>query len=92
MRHLPSHPFFIQPYAEHVFALQNGLSRFEPEVALAIALGHEPPHHNDPPEGPDSFLADHGFEYIDGERTRRPDMASASKETDESNDDNHVVV
>ncbi|KAI9510588.1 hypothetical protein F5148DRAFT_554625 [Russula earlei] len=58
-----------QPYAEHVFALQNGLSRFEPEVALAIALGREPPHHDDPPEGPDSFLADHGFEYIDGERT-----------------------
>ena len=55
-------------------------------MALAIALGHEPPHHDDPPEGPDSFLADHGFEYIDGERTRRrPEMASASEENDEDN-------
>ncbi|KAF8272185.1 hypothetical protein EI94DRAFT_1796327 [Lactarius quietus] len=59
-----------QPYAEQVFGLHKALSRFEPEVALAIALGNEPPHHDDPPEGPDSFLADHGFEYIDGERTR----------------------
>jgi hypothetical protein len=70
--------FLLQPYSEHVFALQNGLARFEPEVALAIALGREPPHHDDPPEGPDSFLADHGFEYIDGERTHHPEMPSAS--------------
>ncbi|KAI0252375.1 hypothetical protein BJV78DRAFT_1202454 [Lactifluus subvellereus] len=61
-----------QLYAEHVFALQGGIARFEPEVTLAISLGNEPPHHDDPPEGPDSFLADHGFEYIDGERTRPP--------------------
>ena len=54
-------------------------------MALAIALGHEPPHHDDPPEGPDSFLADHGFEYIDGERTRRLDMASTSEENDQDN-------
>ena len=47
-------------------------------MALAIALGREPPHHDDPPEGPDSFLADNGFEYIDGERTRHPEMRSAS--------------
>jgi hypothetical protein len=47
-------------------------------VALAIALGREPPHHDDPPEGPDSFLADHGFEYIDGERTHYPEMSLAS--------------
>lgn len=59
-----------QPYAEQVFGLHKALSRYEPDVALAIALGSEPPHHDDPPEGPDSFLADHGFEYIDGERTR----------------------
>jgi len=31
-------------------------------MALAVALGREPPHHNDPPEGPDSFLADHSFD------------------------------
>lgn len=76
----PVHPIFfpLQPYAEHVFALQNGLARFEPEVTLAIALGREPPHRDDPPEGPDSFFADHGFEYIDGERTHRPEMPSAS--------------
>jgi hypothetical protein len=43
-------------------------------LAIAIALGHEPPHHDDPLEGPDSFLADHGFEYIDGQRTRRSEM------------------
>jgi hypothetical protein len=61
-------------------------------VALAIALGHEPPHHDDPPEGPDSFLADHGFEYIDGERTRYPEkMASASEENGEDNDDEDDV-
>ncbi|KAI0004578.1 hypothetical protein BJV74DRAFT_385226 [Russula compacta] len=82
-----------QPYAEHVFALQNGLSRFEPEVALAVALGREPPHHDDPPEGPDSFLADHGFEYIDGERTRHPERTSTSAETtgDEIDDDDEDV-
>jgi len=83
-----------QPYAEHVFSLHNGLSRFEPEVSLAIALGHEPPHHDDPPEGPDSFLADHGFEYIDGERTRYPEKiasASASEENGEDNDDEDDV-
>ena len=56
-------------------------------MALAIALGHEPPHHDDPPEGPDSFLADHGFEYIDGERTRRPDMTSISEEDNADDDD-----
>ncbi|KAH8986962.1 hypothetical protein EDB86DRAFT_2832495 [Lactarius hatsudake] len=39
-------------------------------VALAIAPGSESPYHDDPPESPDSYLADHGFEYIDGERTR----------------------
>ena len=59
-------------------------------MALAIAIGHEPPHHDDPPEGPDSFLADHGFEYIDGERTRRLDMASTSDENDKDNDDDDV--
>jgi hypothetical protein len=58
-------------------------------VALALALGHEPPHHDDPPEGPDAFLADHSFEYIDGERTRtrHPEMASASEENGEDVDD-----
>jgi len=61
-------------------------------VALAIALGHEPPHHDDPPEGPDSFLADHGFEYIDGERTRHPEkIASASEENGEDNDNEDDV-
>ncbi|KAI0283911.1 hypothetical protein BGY98DRAFT_635701 [Russula aff. rugulosa BPL654] len=81
-----------QPYAEHVFALHNGLSRFEPEVALAIALGHEPPHDDDPPEGPDSFLADHGFEYIDGERTRYPEkIVSASEENGEDEEDEDDV-
>jgi hypothetical protein len=67
-------------------------------VALAIALGHEPPHHDDPPEGPDSFLADHGFEYIDGERTRYPERiasasasASATEENGEDNDDEDDV-
>ena len=66
-------------------------------MALAIALGHKPPHPNDPPEGPDSFLADHGFEYIDGERTRRPEMASASASPsgengeDNDNDDDDDV-
>ena len=61
-------------------------------MALAIALGHEPPHHDDPPEGPDSFLADHGFEYIDGERTRYPEkIASASEENGEDNVDEDDV-
>ena len=53
-------------------------------MALAIALGSEPPHHEDPPEGPDSFLADNGFEYIDGERTRHPEMPSESASTSAS--------
>ncbi|KAH9030493.1 hypothetical protein EDB85DRAFT_2275705 [Lactarius pseudohatsudake] len=66
----PPHPLIRQPYAEQVFGLHKARTRFEPEVALAIAPGSEPPHHDDPPEGPDSYLADHGFEYIDGERTR----------------------
>ncbi len=63
-------------------------------MALAIALGHEPPHHDDPPEGPDSFLADHGFEYIDGERTRHLEkmaLASASEENGEDSDDEDDV-
>ena len=61
-------------------------------MALAIALGHEPPHHDDPPEGPDSFLADHGFEYIDGERTRYPEkIASAPEGNREDNDDEDDV-
>jgi hypothetical protein len=61
-------------------------------VALAIALGHEPPHHDDPPEGPDSFLADHSFEYIDGERTRCPEkIAFASEDNGEDNDDEDDV-
>ncbi|KAH9053598.1 hypothetical protein EDB87DRAFT_1690217 [Lactarius vividus] len=40
-----------------VFGLHKALTRFESEVALAIALGSEPPHHDDPPEGPDSCLS-----------------------------------
>ncbi|KAH9179169.1 hypothetical protein EDB89DRAFT_778347 [Lactarius sanguifluus] len=79
-----------QPYAEQVFELHKALTRFEPEVALAIALGSGPPHHDDPREGPDSYLADHGFEYIDGERTRhlksddvRPGTDTADGEGDE---------
>ncbi|KAH9080609.1 hypothetical protein EDB83DRAFT_2513577 [Lactarius deliciosus] len=79
-----------QPYAEQVFGLHKALTRFEPEVALAIALGSGPLHHDDPPEGPDSYLADHGFEYIDGERTRHlksddvgPDTDTADGEGDE---------
>ena len=67
-------------------------------MALAIALGREPPHHDDPPEGPDSFLADNGFEYIDGERTRHPERPSASAtvenggdgDGDDNNDDDDV--
>ena len=55
-------------------------------------MGSEAPHHDDPSEGPDSFLADHGFEYIDGERTRhlteadrdgeRPDTDSGEGDED----------
>lgn len=61
-------------------------------MALAIALGHEPPHHDDPPEGPDSFLADHGFEYIDGERTHYPEkIASAPEGNREDNVDEDDV-
>ncbi|KAH9065478.1 hypothetical protein EDB87DRAFT_1077471 [Lactarius vividus] len=71
-----------QPYAEQVFGLHKALTRFEPEVALAIALGSEPPHHDDPPEGPDSYLADHGFEYIDGERTRHLKSDGVRPDTD----------
>jgi hypothetical protein len=78
-----SHPF-IRPYAEHVFALKNGLSRFRARNGPPIALRHDPPHHDDPPEGPDSFLAEHGFECIEGKRTRRPEMmVSASYENDD---------
>ncbi|KAH8998645.1 hypothetical protein EDB92DRAFT_1836349 [Lactarius akahatsu] len=71
-----------QPYAEQVFGLHKALTRFEPEVALAIALGSGPPHHDDPPEGPDSYLADHGFEYIDGERTRHLKSDDVRPDTD----------
>ena len=61
-------------------------------MALAIALGHEPPHDDDPPEGPDSFLAEHGFEYIDGDRTRYSEkIASASEGNGEDNDDEDDV-
>ena len=61
-------------------------------MALAIALGHEPPHHDDPPEGPDSFLADHGFEYIDGEHTRYPEkIVYASEENGEDEEDEDDV-
>ncbi|KAH9169362.1 hypothetical protein EDB89DRAFT_1985478, partial [Lactarius sanguifluus] len=49
---------------EQVFGLHKARTRFEPEVALAIAPGSEPPYHDDPPEGPDPYLADHGFEHI----------------------------
>ena len=79
-------PHTHQPYAEQVFGLHNAISRFEPEVVLAVALGSEPPHHDDPPEGPDSFLADHGFEYIDGERTRHLQKA-ADREVDHPDTD-----
>ncbi|KAI0304478.1 hypothetical protein B0F90DRAFT_1706129 [Multifurca ochricompacta] len=76
-----------QPYAEHVFALQRRLSQLAPEVALAIALGKGPPHHDDPPEGPDSFLADHGFEYIDGERTQHSADVEHDDHTDNPQDE-----
>ncbi|KAI9443148.1 hypothetical protein H4582DRAFT_2095767 [Lactarius indigo] len=75
-----------QPYAEQVFGLHKALTRFEPEVALAMALGSEPPHHDDPPEGPDSYLADHGFEYIDGERTRHLKSNHDRPDTDTDTD------
>ena len=60
----PPHPrtsVYTQPYAEHIFTLtlHNGLSHFKPEVALAVALGCNPPHHDDPP---DSFLSSHSFD------------------------------
>ncbi|KAI9465563.1 hypothetical protein BJY52DRAFT_590563 [Lactarius psammicola] len=80
-----------QPYAEQVFGLQKALTRFEPEVALAIALGSEPPHHDDPPEGPDSFLADNGFEYIDGERTHHLKSDDDSPDTGEGEGDEDPV-
>ena len=51
-------------------------------MALAVSLGNGPPHHNDPPEGPDSCLADHGFEYIDGERTRPPMRSTTTTDAD----------
>jgi Alpha and gamma adaptin binding protein p34 len=81
-----SDPLIHQPYADHVFALHNGIARFEPEVALAISLGNEPAHPTDPPEGPDPFLADHGFEYIDGERTRHPTSNADAEDDDEDVD------
>ena len=49
----------------------------DPEVTLAIALGTRPPHPDDPTEGPDQFLAEHGFEYIDGERNSSPSPSAA---------------
>jgi hypothetical protein len=58
-------------------------------------LGSEAPHHDDPPEGPDSFLADHGFEYIDGERTRHPtetaDRDDERQDTDTGDGDEDPV-
>jgi hypothetical protein len=84
-----------QPYADQVFGLHKAISRFEPEVALAIALGSDTPHHDDPPEGPDSFLADHGFEYIDGESTRHPtetaDRDDERQDTDRGDGDEDPV-
>ncbi|KAI0056115.1 hypothetical protein BV25DRAFT_1921266 [Artomyces pyxidatus] len=60
-----------EPYAEHIQSLSQNLERHEPEVVLAIALGAPSTHPSDPPEGPDAFLADHSFEYIDAERAQR---------------------
>ena len=57
-------------------------------MTLAIALGHEPPHDDDPPEGPDSFLADHGFEYIDGDRTRYQEKITSVPEGNGNGEDN----
>ncbi|EIM85963.1 uncharacterized protein STEHIDRAFT_139781 [Stereum hirsutum FP-91666 SS1] len=57
------------PYSEQVLFLSNLLSQHDPEVSLAIGLGPKPSHPSDPEHGPDSFLAEHGFEYIDGDRT-----------------------
>jgi Alpha and gamma adaptin binding protein p34 len=69
--------------------LHDGIARFEPEVALAISLGNGSSHPDDPPEGPDSYLADHGFEYIDGERTRHP---TTDADADEDEDEDLDVV
>ncbi|KAH9004850.1 hypothetical protein EDB83DRAFT_2324123 [Lactarius deliciosus] len=60
-----------------VFWLHKALTRFEPEVALAIAPGSEPPYHDDPPEGPDSYLADHG-----GDDRQNTDTDTADGEGD----------
>ncbi|TFY59210.1 hypothetical protein EVG20_g7876 [Dentipellis fragilis] len=57
-----------QPYADHVLSLARHVSDEGPEVTLAIAVGKQAGHAEDPPEGPDQFLAEHGFEYIDAER------------------------
>ncbi|VDC00700.1 unnamed protein product [Peniophora sp. CBMAI 1063] len=54
-----------EPYAQHVNNIAPHVEAAAPDVVLAVGLGSEPPHPDDPPEGPDAFFADAGFEYAE---------------------------
>ncbi|KAI0322363.1 hypothetical protein OF83DRAFT_1080281 [Amylostereum chailletii] len=80
------------PYATHILNISHYISQAEPEVALAVALGPSPPHPDpdDPPEGPDAFLADHGFEYIDGDRVHSP-VSTSDRSHDDAEESDDVA-
>ncbi|KAI0036514.1 hypothetical protein K488DRAFT_67534 [Vararia minispora EC-137] len=72
-----------EPYAQHVLNIAHHVQAAEPEVVLAVATGTAPPHADDPPEGPDAFFAEHGFEFVDAERG----LLSSTGDRDDDDDD-----
>ncbi|KZV73838.1 hypothetical protein PENSPDRAFT_648596 [Peniophora sp. CONT] len=71
-----------EPYAQHVNNIAPHVEAAAPDVVLAVGLGSEPPHPDDPPEGPDAFFADAGFEYAEAAAPAAASISSTTADED----------
>ncbi|KDQ62489.1 hypothetical protein JAAARDRAFT_189809 [Jaapia argillacea MUCL 33604] len=75
-----------EPFRDHVPYIARELAHHEPEVSLAVKFGSSQVTEQTQEEGVDEFLADHGFEYVDGSQS-----ISQGPVSNELIDDRHAV-
>ncbi|TFK52620.1 hypothetical protein OE88DRAFT_1725213 [Heliocybe sulcata] len=67
-----------EPYKDQLPLVSKALADHDTEVSLAVRIAGETQAAADSDEGVDGFIADHGFEFIDGESNTSQSDESAS--------------
>ncbi|KAI0755231.1 hypothetical protein C8Q80DRAFT_419454 [Daedaleopsis nitida] len=77
-----------EPYREHVPEIAEKVQHYDPEVSLAVRFGESsslasPPQPTLDDDGLDEFLSEHGFEFVDGDRSYRRPTQDADRHSDD---------